>query len=84
MKARKELPDFIEGEACLSRFLDHGKALKHGLIVAPLSAGAQGRSQDPNLLVITDGGGPQADLLRHLGNCQLGHSHILVFDRHLN
>src|SRR6185503_2281569 len=69
----KQRANLVEGKSQSARSLNHDQALDRGVVVTTLTADARGRLDDADLLVIANGGWPQADTPPDLGNGPLGH-----------
>ena len=67
----KELAYFIQGEPRLSSALHHRQTKKHAVVVAALAILARCRRENPDLLVVPNGGGAQTKDMRDVGNCQV-------------
>jgi len=76
-EAEEQLSNFIQCKAELSRPLNDCEAIDRGCVVAPLPANSLRRRQQANPLVITNGGRPESNLPRYVGNQLRGHGYIL-------
>jgi len=70
-KPEKEFPYFLQGKPRLSGALDYREPKKHAVIVAALAVFSHWRRKNPDLLVITNGGGAQTKHARDVGNDQV-------------
>jgi hypothetical protein len=64
----KELAYFLQGEPRLSGALHYSETKKRTAVVATLPILAPRRRENPDLLVVANGGGPQTKHARDIGN----------------
>ena len=64
----KELAYFLQGEPRLSGALHHGETKKHTVVIAALAVLPHCRRENPDLLVVANGGGAQTKHARDIRN----------------
>lgn len=79
MKAKEQLPHFVQGETGLPRLLDHSQPVKHCRVVTTLATDAFRWKQYSNLFVIANRRRLKSNLSRHLRNGHLRHIRILDY-----